>query len=160
MHPTKNDLPEKTRARVCDLLAPHLAGAVDLFTQIKQAHWNVQGPNFIALHELFDEIAEDAEEWGDLIAERIMQLGGSALGTARHVAKSSTLPEYPPRAVRGQDHVEAVSRALAAFGKGVRAAIDQCATLGDAGSADIFTEISRAVDKSLWFVESHTRRFK
>jgi starvation-inducible DNA-binding protein len=159
MHPTRNDLSAKTRTAVRAVFAPLLLDAVDLFTQIKQAHWNVKGPNFIALHELFDTIAEASEEWGDEIAERVMQLGGTALGTARIVAKGTTLPEYPAKAVRGHEHVEAMSAALAAFGKRVRAAIDECATLGDADSADICTEISRAVDKQLWFVESHSRRF-
>lgn len=159
MHPTHNDLPAKTRAAVCAALSELSIDAIDLFTQIKQAHWNVKGPTFIALHELFDKVAEEAEEWGDELAERIVQLGGTALGTARYVAKNTTLPEYPATAVRGHEHVEAVSAALAAFGKRVRAGIDDCDKLGDADAADICTEISRCVDKQLWFVESHSRRF-
>jgi starvation-inducible DNA-binding protein len=159
MHPTRNDLSSKVRAAACDLLSELSVDAIDLFTQIKQAHWNVKGPNFIALHELFDQIAEETEEWGDELAERIVQLGGTALGTARHVARNSTLPEYPAKAIRGHEHVEAVSTVLAEFGKRIRAGIDECAKLGDAGSADICTEVSRGVDKQLWFVEAHSRRF-
>ena len=124
MHPTKNDLPLKTRTAICAVLNELAIDAVDLFTQIKQAHWNVKGPNFIALHELFDKIAEESEDWGDELAERIMQLGGTALGSARVVAKGTTLPEYPAKAVRGPEHVEAVSTVLAAFGKRVDGAWD------------------------------------
>jgi starvation-inducible DNA-binding protein len=159
MHPTRNDLSAKTRTAVCDILAGILADSIDLQTQLKQAHWNVKGTNFIALHELFDKAAEEAEEWIDVVAERIVQLGGTALGTARVVAKASRLDEYPLKAVRSKDHVEAVSDALAAFGKNVRAAIESCDKAGDKDAADICTGVSRGVDKYLWFVESHSQRF-
>src|SRR3954454_22140148 len=97
MYATKNDLPEATRTKIIDLLNARLADAIDLQTQCKQAHWNVKGPNFIALHELFDKINEEAEDYVDLIAERVVQLGGTAEGTARSVAKHSTLAEYAPK---------------------------------------------------------------
>ena len=154
VYPTRHDLPKEKRSAVIDILDSRLADAVDLQTQMKQAHWNVKGPTFISLHELFDKINEDVEEYVDDIAERVVQLGGVAHGTARHAAAHSTLSEYP--AVRdGHQHVEAVSSALAAFGKSVRAAIDQTDGLGDKDTADLFTEISRGVDKWLWFVEAH-----
>jgi len=154
VYPTRNDLPKEMRSEVIDILDARLADAVDLQTQMKQAHWNVKGPTFIALHELFDKVNEDVEEYVDDIAERVVQLGGVAHGTARQVAAHSTLTEYP--AVRdGRHHVEAVSAALASFGKAVRAAIDQTDRLGDRDTADLFTEISRGVDKWLWFVEAH-----
>ncbi len=159
MNPTRNDLSPKVRAAICDLLAGVLADGVDLQSQLKQAHWNVKGPNFIALHELFDKAAEAAEEWIDVVAERIVQLGGTALGTARVAAKNSRLDEYPLKAVRSRDHVEAVASALAAFGESVRAAIEKADAAGDKDAADICTEISRDVDKYLWFVESHSQRF-
>jgi starvation-inducible DNA-binding protein len=137
-----------------ELLDARLADATDLQTQMKQAHWNVKGPNFIALHELFDKINEDVEEYVDDLAERVVQLGGVAHGTARQVAARSALSEYP--ATRdGRQHVEAVANALAAFGKLARAGIDQSGKLGDMDTADLFTEISRGVDKWLWFVEAH-----
>src|SRR2546428_11460972 len=113
MYSTRNDLPEATRAKVIDLLDARLADATDLQTQMKQAHWNVKGPTFIALHELFDKINEDVEDYVDLIAERAVQLGGTAEGTARTAAKRSGLAEYPA-VVRDRDHAEAVSTALAA----------------------------------------------
>jgi starvation-inducible DNA-binding protein len=154
MYSTRNDLPKATRAKAIDLLDARLADATDLQTQLKQAHWNVKGPTFIALHELFDEINEAVEDYVDDLAERVVQLGGIAHGTARQVAKRSTLPEYPDVST-GRDHTEAVAAALAVFGKLARAGIDQADKLGDRDTADLFTEISRGVDKWLWFVEAH-----
>ena len=155
MNPTKNDLSEKTRAGVIEVLEARLADAVDLQTQTKQAHWNVKGPTFIALHELFDKINEDVEDYVDLVAERVVQLGGVADGTARAIAKRTSLAEYAPRGAAGRDHVEALSSALAAFAKLARAAIAASTDAGDADTADLFTEVSRGTDKWLWFVEAH-----
>jgi starvation-inducible DNA-binding protein len=152
MFKTKNDLPECLRIKAVELLNARLADAVDLQTQIKQAHWNLKGPQFIALHELFDKINEDVEDYVDDIAERAVQLGGIAEGTARMAAQRSSLDEYPTHAVDGHAHVEALSSALAAFGKSVRKAIDDS---NDLDTADLFTEISRGIDKWLWFVEAH-----
>ena len=155
MFKTKNDIPEATRVKVVELLNARLADCIDLQTQTKLAHWNVKGPNFIALHELFDQINEDVEDYVDDIAERAVQLGGVAEGTARMAAKRSSLAEYPAMAVDGRSHVEALSSALAAFGAAARKGIDQANELGDLDTADLFTEISRGIDKWLWFVEAH-----
>ena len=155
MFRTKNDLPEATRIKAIELLNARLADCKDLQTQVKQAHWNVKGPNFISLHLLFDKINEDVEDYVDEIAERAVQLGGVAEGTARMVAQRSALAEYPTKTVDGRGHVEALSSALAAFGKAARHAIDQSNDLGDLDTADLFTEVSRGIDKWLWFVEAH-----
>ena len=155
MFKTKNDLSERTRAKTIELLNARLADCIDLQTQTKLAHWNVKGPNFIALHELFHGINEEVEDYVDDIAERAVQLGGVAEGTARAVAKRSSLAEYPASAVDGRSHVEALSSALAAFGKAARKAIDEANNLSDLDTADLFTEISRGIDKWLWFVEAH-----
>ena len=155
MYKTQNDLAEKVRVQVTGLLQDRLADALDLVTHAKQAHWNVKGPDFIALHELFDKVYEHAGDYTDLLAERIMQLGGLAEGTLRAAAGRSKLPEYPFQIAAGRDHVVALSKSLAAFGASVRQAIDRADELNDKGTADIFTEISRAVDKDLWFVEAH-----
>jgi starvation-inducible DNA-binding protein len=155
MFRTKNDLPEPVRVKAVELLNARLADCVDLQTQTKQAHWNVKGPNFIALHELFDEINESVESYVDDIAERAVQLGGVAEGTARMVAKRSSLAEYPANARDGHSHVEALSSALAAFGKAARKAIEESSGFGDLDTADLFTEVSRGIDKWLWFVEAH-----
>ena len=155
LYATKNDLPEATRAKVITLCNARLADAIDLQTQVKQAHWNVKGPDFIALHKLFDEINEEVEEYVDLTAERVVQLGGIAEGTARLAVKTSKLSEYPTEIATGPEHVDALSSALATYGKLARAAIDEADKLGDKDTADIFTEISRGVDKWLWFLEAH-----
>lgn len=152
---TKNDLPAETRAQLVDLLNRRLADCIDLQTQCKQAHWNVKGPSFIGLHKLFDDINSDVEEYVDLLAERAVQLGGVAEGTARCAAERSTLGEYPIHISEGPEHVDALSTALAAFGRVCREGIEQADEAGDADSADILTEISRGVDKWLWFVEAH-----
>jgi starvation-inducible DNA-binding protein len=152
---TRNDIPAGARAKLVSLLNQQLADTFDLMSQTKFAHWNVKGPTFIALHELFDKVNEEVEDYVDLIAERAVQLGGVALGTARSVARRSQQKEYPLDISSGRDHVEAVSTALALFGKAVRAAIDASDGLHDAGTADLFTEVSRGVDKWLWFVEAH-----
>jgi len=155
LHPTKNDLPSEIRTQVTEVLNTRLADCIDLQTQCKQAHWNVKGPEFIALHKLFDEVNEDVEEYVDLIAERIAQLGGIAEGTARVAVDRSRLPQYPVAITRCEEHVEALSGALAAFGRGMRICIEEMNELGDLDSADIVTEISRGTDKWLWMVESH-----
>ena len=156
MFKTKNDLSEGVRIQAVQLLNERLADCIDLQTQTKQAHWNVKGPNFIALHELFDKINEAVEDYVDEIAERAVQLGGVAEGTARMVARRSSLAEYPA-AVDGRSHVEALSSALAAFGQSARKAIGEANQLGDLDTADIFTEVSRGIDKWLWFVEAHVQ---
>jgi starvation-inducible DNA-binding protein len=160
MYETENDLPFSSRSALVGLLNQRLADAVDLQTQMKQAHWNVKGPHFIGLHELFDQIDEAVESYVDLIAERIVQLGGIAEGTARVAAARSRLEEYPLDIAECRAHVEAVAKALSTFGHDARATIDETAGLGDADTADIFTEISRGIDKWLWFVEAHSQAEK
>jgi starvation-inducible DNA-binding protein len=152
---TKNDLPERTRVKAVELLNARLADCIDLQTQTKQAHWNVKGPTFFALHELFDKISGDVQGYVDDMAERAVQLGGVAEGTVRTVAMRSSLAEYSASGADGRSHVDALSSALAAFGKAARKAIDEAHELGDLDTADLFTEISRGIDKWLWFVEAH-----
>jgi starvation-inducible DNA-binding protein len=152
---TKNSLPQAIRGQSVVLLNRNLASAIDLERQAKQAHWNVKGPNFIALHELFDKVAEAAEEFIDLLAERVTALGGTAEGRIQAVTGHSALSPYPGDIVSGREHVDALSTALAAFGRAVREAIDEAAQFGDAETADVFTEISRETDKQLWLVEAH-----
>ena len=155
MHPTKNDLPIEKRAALALLLNASLADLIDLGLQAKQSHWNVKGPTFIALHELFDSIAEAVEEFVDDVAERIVALGGIAEGTIGIVSKRTKLASYPVNITSGKDHVEALSTALATVGKSVRSDIAKATDLGDVDSADLLTGISRSIDKNLWFVEAH-----
>jgi starvation-inducible DNA-binding protein len=157
MHETENDLALAHRIKLNALMNDRLADALDLQAQLKQAHWNVKGPNFIGLHELFDSVNEAVEGYVDAIAERIVQLGGTAEGTVRVAAARSTLKEYPLDIAKGYAHVKAVAHALASFGKEVRATIHQATKLEDADTADLFTEVSRGIDKWLWFVEAHNQ---
>lgn len=155
MHATRNDLSVDIRTQAAELLNARLADLIDLHLQAKQAHWNVKGPNFIALHELFDKVAEETEEYVDEVAERVTAVAGTAKGTAAVVAKASQLDAYPLDIASGRDHVNALANALAKAGKGIRAAIDQSAKFGDADTSDLFTGISRELDKLLWMVEAH-----
>lgn len=160
LYETMNDEPKPARITLIQLMNQRLADAIDLQTQMKQAHWNVKGPSFIGLHKLFDEVDEAVESYVDLIAERIVQLGGVAEGTARVAASRTRLPEYPLDIADGMAHVEAVARALSTFGQAARATIDETEALDDKDTADIFTEISRGIDKWLWFVEAHSQAKK
>ena len=157
LHRTKIDIPDNARMAMIGLLNARLADAVDLSSQMKQAHWNAKGPAFIALHALFDTVHDAVQLHVDDMAERIAALGGTARGTAAVAAAASTLPEYPLEIYAGADHVEAVSAALAAFGKGVREAIAQAGEVGDADTEDLFVGVSRDIDKKLWLVEAHAQ---
>ncbi len=153
--PFVTGLSSNTRAAVISLLNARLADAIDLKLAVKQAHWNIRGPSFIALHELLDQIAGRMEQHGDTMAERLVQLGGIAEGTTQQVVKATTLEAYPATATSQSDHLEAMRDRLSAFGSSCRSAIEQADEAGDADSADIMTEISRAVDKDLWFIAAH-----
>jgi len=152
---TSIDLPDNTRKAMAALLNARLADAIDLSLAAKQAHWNVKGPTFIALHELFDEIVTRARGQVDDIAERATALGAIAVGTTQAVSNATKLAPYPTDVTAEKEHVKQLAERLSVYGKNVRAAIDQADEAGDKGTADLFTGISRAVDKDLWFLESH-----
>ncbi len=149
------NLPENKRTEIIEILNARLADTIDLKTQTKFAHWNVKGKDFFQLHELFDQIATNLDAAADLLGERVTQLGGKAIGTARQVAATSELPEYELDAVGGEDHVRSLSARLAQLSNAAREAIDRTGELGDQGTADLFTEIVRQADKDLWFLEAH-----
>jgi starvation-inducible DNA-binding protein len=155
MNPTRNNIPAKTREQMVKLLNARLADVTDLKSQVKQAHWNVKGAQFLQLHELFDAIATRLDVHIDDIAERAVELGGIALGTVRLAAGASNLAEYPTGVTAGLDHAAAVADRLAAYGACLRSAIDAATDAGDADTADMFTGFSREADKDLWFVEAH-----
>ncbi len=155
MHKTRNSLPEEQRAKLVEVLNCRLADSIDLMLQTKQAYWNVTGPQFMALHALFGQIARGIEEDVDLLAERVVQLGGCANGTAYVVARRTSLDRYPLEVADGNDHIEALATVLASFGKHVRYAIGQATELIDADSAALFTDISRDIDTWLWLVEAN-----
>lgn len=155
LHLTKNSLSEPTRMRLVPYLNSRLAEALDLEGHAKQAHWNVRGIHFRPLHELFDAISADAVGYADLIAERVVQLGGTAHGTARIVAESSDLKAYPQDIYSGRKHLEAILVSLAHFANNVRDGIAHATELKDAATADILTEVVRGLDKWVWMVEAH-----
>jgi len=158
MFDTRNDLDEATREKLVTLLNARLADTFDLYSQLKQAHWSVRGSDFIQLHELYDTVAESVLEFVDEIAERAAALGGLATGTVRMAAEASSLDEYPLDAIAGDETVQVVADRLATYGAAVREAIDVTdSELGDIDTSDLFTEISRSIDKHLWFVEAHVQ---
>lgn len=155
MHKTLIDLPLAARKSVIAILQANLSNAVDLGIQAKLAHWNVRGATFISLHELFDKVSEQAFDHADMIAERIGQLGGVVHGTVQETAKETGLPKFSSKISKPAETVTAVAKALAAFGKSGRAAIETTDDLDDEVTSDLFTEVTRATDKMLWFVEAH-----
>jgi starvation-inducible DNA-binding protein len=153
--PTRNDSGGENRPKLISLLNQHLADLFDLMSQTKFAHWNVKGSDFYQLHLLFDTLAEGVEELVDKVAERATALGGVATGTARQASASSRLPEFPAGVHKGMDVVAALADRYATASNSARAAIDQSDDLDDKDTADLFTEVSRELDKSLYFLESH-----
>jgi starvation-inducible DNA-binding protein len=155
---TSIDIDSETREQLVNLLNQQLADTFDLYSQTKQAHWNVKGPHFIQLHELYDKLAAELTDHADTIAERATALGGVALGTARMASAASRLPEFPTGGIGSLESVRALVERYAAVGTSTRAAIDAADDLNDADTADIFTGISRAIDKALWFLEAHLQK--
>ena len=158
LYQSRIDLSADIREKVISILNLTLATTIDLKTQTKQAHWNVKGLNFINLHELFDEMAGELEEYVDMVAERITALAGVAYGTARVASNISVLDEYPLEIAAGEDHLTALADRYATYASHVREAIDKADNLGDSDTADLYTEISRAIDKRLWFLEAHLHK--
>lgn len=152
---THHDQPEPRRVAIAALLNRQLADLIDLGLQARQAHWNVKGPQFTALHRLFEELAEELTEFTDVVAERAVMLGGVAQGTLQIAARDTRLPPYPLDALGGSEHLWALSGALAQVAQSTRAAIDTANAAGDAGSADVLTQLSRGLDTLLWKVEAN-----
>ena len=155
LHKTRIDLDSETREQAVALLNQQLADTFDLYSQTKQAHWNVKGAQFFQLHELFDKLAGDLLPFVDDIAERVTTLGGTALGTSKMAAKTSRLEDYPATVIGGKESLETLIDRYATLAASTREAIDTADDLGDADTADLFTGISRTLDKSLWFLEAH-----
>jgi len=156
MRPTNDTIRPNVHARSVELLNRHLAAAIDLHAQAKQAHWNARGPNFIAIHQLFDKIAGHVDAHSDTIAERAAALGGTARGTIQAAVEWSFLAPYRLEIADEKSHLFALSSAIAAFGASTREAIATAAAIGDPVTADIFTEVTRGLDSDLWQLASHS----
>ena len=152
---TRIDLPPIAQVEAIEILNRTLALTLELKTQVKYAHWNVKGMHFYQLHQLYDGIATQLEAYIALITERIAALGGEAMGTTRIAAQKSEIPEYPLNLSNGKDHVTALVAQIATYARAIRAGIDCGIGLGEADTADLYTEISRTIDKYLWFQEAH-----
>lgn len=155
MHKTNNDLKSNAKTAAMALLNARLADSIDLALITKQAHWNLKGPQFIGIHLMLDGFRTEQDEWVDTMAERITQLGGTALGTTQTVASGTSLAPYPTNIYAIADHLKELIDRYAKVANAIRAAIDEADEAGDADTADIFTEVSRGLDKQLWFLEAH-----
>jgi starvation-inducible DNA-binding protein len=158
MHKTRNDIAANARKGIVELLNARLADLVDLQLATKHAHWNVKGPNFIALHEMFDDLAATLAAPIDDMAERITALGGTAMGSVQAVEKATSLTAMPTDVFDGMKMVEALADRTAALAKSVRNGIDEVDEMGDADAADLLTGLSRQLDKNLWFLEAHLQK--
>jgi starvation-inducible DNA-binding protein len=154
-HPTKNNLKSNVKSVAIELLNARVADCIDLALLTKQAHWNLKGREFIAVHEMLDGFRTQVDDYVDTMAERVTQLGGTALGTTQTTAKATTLSPYPVDIYSIPDHLHALIDRYAKAANNVRESIDQAAEAGDADTTDIFTEVSRGLDKALWFLEAH-----
>lgn len=152
---TRNDVANNAKQVSISVLQGNLVDAVDLYNATRQAHWNVKGPHFGQLHELLDGFYNALNTDSDDLAERIVQLGGTANGTTQVVAGSTRLPPYPTDVYAGMDHVALLADRYAMVAKALREGIDQTDEAGDADTADLLTEKSRALDKMLWMLEAH-----
>jgi starvation-inducible DNA-binding protein len=156
-HRTRNALPSNAKTVSISLLNARLADGIDLALATKQAHWNLKGPQFIGIHLMLDGFRTEQDEWNDTIAERAVQIGGTALGTTQTVGATTKLPPYPTDTYAIADHLAALIDRYADFGNSLRESIDEADEAGDADTADIFTEVSRGIDKQLWFLEAHVQ---
>jgi starvation-inducible DNA-binding protein len=154
MRTTDNPLPLSARSKIVAILNQRLVESIDLYQQLKHAHWNVRGPGFLSIHELFDQIAESVEVNVDQIAERITALGGVALGTTQVVSKESRLPSYDVDLVNVNDHLKALIKSLAAYLKALRVDTAQIDEL-DSVTTELLNSITEEQEKHLWFLEAH-----
>lgn len=155
LHATKISIPKRERVELIAMLNSTLASTVDLYAQLKQAHWNIKGPEFIGLHKLLDEIAEEVEDHIDIVAERATSLGGTALGTIEEIIKSTQLEKYPIDIFEIKHHLEHLTQNFAILGELVRECIEESEKLDDFATNDLYIDLVRMLDKNLWLLEAH-----
>ena len=157
LHKTNNDVKNNAKAVAMEVLQARMVDSIDLALVTKQAHWNLKGPQFIGVHLMLDGFRKEQDEWSDMMAERITQLGGTARGTVQEVGRETSLPPYPTDIYAVADHIKALIERYAACANAIRKNIDDTDEAGDPGTADLLTEVSRGIDKQLWFLEAHTQ---
>ena len=155
LHKTRIDLDSDTRTKVIKLLNQQLVDTFDLYSQAKQAHWNVKGIHFLQTHELFDKVAQDIFPFIDTLAERVTTLGGVANATARMTAATSRLDEFPEGSGNSKKFIAAPADRFASVARSTRSAIEKSEEFGDPNSADLLTAVGNTLDESLWFLEAH-----
>jgi starvation-inducible DNA-binding protein len=154
MYKSPSQLPEDSRKKIAETLNARLADGLDLHSQIKVAHWNIKGPQFAALHPLFETFAVSLAAHTDTFAERAVTLGGVAYGTSRHVAKSSKLPDYPQDTTRDMEHVKLLADRIEKFLEGLRESRGIAEKLGDIDTVDDFTQVITEFEKHAWFLRA------
>lgn len=154
MYKSPSQLPEEARVTISDVLNARLSDGLDLHSQIKVAHWNIKGPNFAALHPLFETFAVALANYNDEIAERAVTLGGRAYGTVRHAAKTSKLSEYPQETTRDLEHVKLLADRFEKYLEGARDSRTTAEKLGDADTVDLFTRLVQEFEKHAWFLRA------
>ncbi len=157
LHPTTNDTKNNAKAVSMQVLQARMADGIDLALVTKQAHWNLKGPQFIGVHLMLDGFRDELDEWNDMMAERITQLGGTARGTVQEVGRETSLKPYPTNIYAVSDHVHALIERYSAVANAIREGVDTTDDAGDAGTCDLLTEVSRGIDKQLWFLEAHVQ---
>ena len=150
-------LSENARKAAIEILNANAANTIALTLAVKQAHWNLKGPGFIGVHELLDDVADRLREASDLMAERAVVLGGTARGTVESVAKDARIEAYPVEITEIDAHITALQERFMAVGESLRKGIEDAGEAGDEDTADVLTEVSRAVDKDAWFIGANKR---
>lgn len=154
LYKSPSNLPETARTKLVETLNARLADGLDLHSQIKVAHWNIKGPQFAALHPLFESFAVGLAEYNDTLAERAVTLGGKAYGTARHVAVTSKLPEYPQETARDLEHVRLLAERFDTYLGALRESRDIAQSSGDTDTNDLFTSVITDFEKHAWFLRA------
>lgn len=154
MYRSPSPLSEQSRAPIAASLNERLADGLDLHSQIKVAHWNIKGPQFAALHPLFETFATSLANHNDSIAERAVTLGAKAYGTIRHVAKASRIPEYAQETVKDLEHVKLLADRFDVYLNGLRESRGVAEGHKDTDTVDLLTGVITEFEKHTWFLRA------
>lgn len=152
--PSRNDLNDNAKKTSVEVLGGVLADSIDLYNMTRHAHWNVKGPQFLSLHELFEQFYTQLATDIDDVAERLVTLGGTAMGVSQAIPGTTRLPPYPAEIRQGQEHLVQLLQRYGRVAKALREGIDATDEAGDADTADLLTGLSRNIDKAVWMMEA------